>query len=284
LSGNSAGHGGGVFNGGVGGGILAALSITNSTLSGNSADIEGGGIYSEGGTVELINTIVAAQALGEDCHAGPAVTSFGHNLDSDGTCNLTAIGDIPNVDPLLGPLQLNEPGSTETHALLPGSPAIDAGDDSACPSTDQRGVPRPQGSRCDIGAYEALAVVQCSIDIKPGSDPNCFNINGHGVIPVAVLGSASFDVTKIDVSTLRFAGLDVRVKGNDRPQCSIEDVSGGFTSPEGSPDGYDDLVCQFSRSSSNWQPEDDTATLTGNLKVEHGGTPIVGTDEICIVP
>jgi hypothetical protein len=84
-----------------------------------------------------------------------------------------------------------------------------------------------------------------TIDIKPGSYPNCFNIKSHGVIPVAVLGRADFDIAQIDVSTLHFAGLDVRVKGNGAPQCSVEDVSGDFTYPEGAPDGYLDLVCQF---------------------------------------
>ena len=81
------------------------------------------------------------------------MTSQGHNLDSDNTCNLSSVGDLPNTDPLLGPLQDNG-GPTETHALLPESPAIDAGDNAACPSTDQRGIIRPQGSACDIGAFE----------------------------------------------------------------------------------------------------------------------------------
>jgi hypothetical protein len=54
---------------------------------------------------------------------------------------------------MLGPLADNG-GPTQTHALLPGSPAIDAGDNTACPATDQRGVTRPLGAACDIGAYE----------------------------------------------------------------------------------------------------------------------------------
>jgi len=119
------------------------------------------------------------------------------------------------------------------------------------------------------------------VDIKPGSYPNCFNMNGNGVIPVAILGSADFDVTQIDVSTLKFGGLDVRVKGNDKPQCSVEDVSGDFSSPEGAPDGYDDLVCQFVDDPATWSPDDGTATLTGKL---YDDTPVTGTDEICLRP
>lgn len=136
--------------------------------------------------------------------------------------------------------------------------------------------------------YKAVITYECAlqveIDIKPGSYPNCFNINGHGVIPVAILGSADFDVTHIDVTTLSFGGLDVRVKGNDNPQCSVEDVSGDFTSPEGAPDGYPDLVCQFMDDPDTWSPDDGTATLTGNLLPQYDGTPIVGTDEICLRP
>jgi hypothetical protein len=61
--------------------------------------------------------------------------------------------DLIGVNPLLGPLGDNG-GPTRTHALGAGSPAIDAAGD-ACPATDQRGVARPLGARCDIGSYEA---------------------------------------------------------------------------------------------------------------------------------
>ena len=138
-----------------GGGIenRGELTLINSTVAGNTSGIEGGGINLEfGGTADLVNTIIANNPTGGDC-ALDDFTSLGHNLDSDGTCNLTEATDLPNADPLLGPLQHNG-GPTLTHALLPGSPAIDAGEDAAAPATDQRGVPRPQGARSDIGAYE----------------------------------------------------------------------------------------------------------------------------------
>jgi len=119
------------------------------------------------------------------------------------------------------------------------------------------------------------------IDIKPGSYPNCLNVNGHGVIPVAILGSVVLDVNNIDIDTLQFAGLDVGVKGNGTPQCSVEDVSGDFTSPEGAPDGIPDLVCQFVDDTGSWSPDNGNASVTGILT---DGTSIQGTDEICIVP
>jgi hypothetical protein len=111
-----------------------------------------------------------------------------------------------------------------------------------------------------------------AIDIKPGSNPNCFNINGHGVIPVAILGSETFDASQIDLASLSFGGLEVRVRGNKGPLCSIESVDA---------DIYPDLVCHFEDNADNWQPSDGEATLTGTLL---DGTPFEGTDSICIVP
>jgi hypothetical protein len=110
------------------------------------------------------------------------------------------------------------------------------------------------------------------IDIKPGSDPNCFNINGHGVIPVAILGSAEFKVDDIDLISLDFAGLSLRVRGNRGPMCSIEDSNG---------DPYPDLVCQFEDDSENWSPGNGTAMLTGELL---DGSLFEGSDSICVVP
>ena len=80
------------------------------------------------------------------------LTSNGHNLEDDYTCNLTASGDMRGVNPLLGPLTAD--GDSLVHPLRVGSPAIDHGVCLAGVTTDQRGVIRPQGSACDIGAYE----------------------------------------------------------------------------------------------------------------------------------
>jgi hypothetical protein len=150
LSGNSADEGGGIGNWGT-------MTVINSTLSGNSAGA-GGGIHNEG-TMTVTNSIIANSSGGADC-SGP-ITSLGHNIASDGSCGLTAAGDLPLTNPLLGPLQDNG-DPTLTHAPLEGSPAIDSGDDTACPATDQRGVLRPQDgdgdglARCDIGAFELV--------------------------------------------------------------------------------------------------------------------------------
>lgn len=111
-----------------------------------------------------------------------------------------------------------------------------------------------------------------NIDIKPGSDPNCFNINGHGVIPVAILGNTDFDVSQIDANSLSFGGLTVRVRGNKGALCSID---------YSNDDTYLDLVCHFEDDAANWQAGDSEATLTGNLI---DGASFEATDTLCIAP
>jgi hypothetical protein len=173
-------------------------------------------------------------------------------------------------------------GGSNTNWALETHSDLDASSDTTTLAFVEVGTADSLGMFLDaVSVVELSCELEVDIDIKPGSYPNCFNMNGNGVIPVAILGSADFDVTQIDVSNLKFGGLDVRVKGNDKPQCSVEDVSGDFSSPEGAPDGYDDLVCQFVDDPTTWSPDDGTATLTGYLC---DGTPIVGSDEICLRP
>jgi len=140
------------------GGITSGIGQTTfsfSTITRNEGNI----VNRDSGTFVLEDSIVADPTNGgSNCNGPGAFTSNGNNLfDDDGTgCN--AIGsDLKNKNPMLGPLQDNG-GPTQTRALLTGSPAIDAADDTACAdvakSVDQRGVSRPQGAHCDIGAYE----------------------------------------------------------------------------------------------------------------------------------
>ncbi len=150
VSGNHANaFGGGIFNSGT-------ATLTNVTVSGNgtSSPASGGGISSAGST-SVKNVLLAGNSSGgADGNCSGTITSLGHNLDSGTTCRLAGAGDLSSTAPNLGPLQDNT-GSTFTLALLAGSPAIDAGASDGCPLTDQRGVARPQGASCDIGAYEA---------------------------------------------------------------------------------------------------------------------------------
>ncbi len=174
-------QGGGVYNAG-------AASLTNVTLSGNkitqtsSATYGGGGIYTAAGSISLVNvtvahnaanavpgsggnlrraggtltaknTLVANAASGGNC--GGTLTSLGYNLSSDASCvaSFSQATDLNNTNPLIGALGDNG-GATLTHALSISSPAVDRGTSAGCPATDQRGVSRPRGLACDIGAFE----------------------------------------------------------------------------------------------------------------------------------
>ena len=168
ISGNQAVRGGGLeFFPTVNG--TPVPSLDNCTIAGNVAHGVVNSTPAFGGGVEanlsIANSIIARNVSdldqGADCVG--TLTSGGYNLIQDTRgCMITGdtTGDITGDDPQLGPLAENG-GPTETHALFPGSPAIDAGSpalagsgNGACEEADQRGVARPVGPRCDIGAFE----------------------------------------------------------------------------------------------------------------------------------
>jgi hypothetical protein len=138
------------------------VNLTHVTLAENvspagaPADIFVGTFGDASATLTLVNTIVTSSQ--DNCfHApwggGTVTLSSGHNnVFTDATC-FAGASDQVVADAGLGPLADNG-GPTLTHALLAGSPAIDAADGAVCPATDQRGVARPQGAGCDVGAYE----------------------------------------------------------------------------------------------------------------------------------
>lgn len=145
----------------------ATIMLLNSTLAGNTVNgndrtasqLFGSHIGAGTGkaTTKLRNTLLAGDGSRPNCLAdlGASVVSEGHNLSNDdGSGFLTAPGDLVNTNPLLGALQDNG-GPTLTMPLLPGSPAINAGDDTNAPAADQRGIDRKQNGAVDIGAFES---------------------------------------------------------------------------------------------------------------------------------
>jgi hypothetical protein len=149
ITGNSALHGGGLAGGG---------NIEHTTFSTNSASRAGGALYLTS-PLEFGNTILKAGTSGVNIfNNGGSLITHGYNVSSDnGGGFLNGPGDQINTDPMLGPLQDNG-GPTFTHALLPGSPAIDAGDPNFTPPPDydQRGpgFVRVFNGRIDVGSFE----------------------------------------------------------------------------------------------------------------------------------
>ena len=205
LSANSAlGSGGGLYNAGT-------ASVLNVTIAGNIAFSQGGGIHAAAGTVTLANAIssdnptVSGGSPPNDCSG--TLTATGPNLISTLTgCTIT--GAAPTVAPAaLGPLALNG-GPTGTHALLNGSPAINAGDPAVCAAfpvegKDQRGVARPQGPGCDLGAYESdLAGTTGGRNLTIGSGPINLTWDGGTVQTGYVLLRVNTSTSAVETTPL----------------------------------------------------------------------------------
>jgi hypothetical protein len=260
---NSAGcNGGGVFSSSP----SSTVTINNSTISNNN----GGGVYNNG-TFNLKNTIISGNTV-EDCNGVP-FTSQGNNIiGSTAGCNISASsGDQFDVDPLLGAFD----PAQGIYPLLPSSPAIDAGNPATCLATDQRGVTRPQGARCDIGAFELEADGggggEVTIDIKPGSQSNPINPRSIGKIPVAILSTADFNApSEVDKTSLTFGRTG-------------DEVSLAFCNKKGedvNSDGLLDLVCQFKTKLTGFKFGDAEGFLKGQTLE---GVPIAGRDSVKVM-
>ncbi len=241
ISGNIANGGGNDYYGAVtGGGLYNAgtLRLSNSTISGNSTisandffgSTTGAGI-SNGGTLTAKNSIVANNPSGGNC-AG-TIISQGYNLSDDATCaaSFTHTGDLNSTPAGLDPIGLKtNGGSTQTIALLSTSPAVDAiplSPINYCTDTsgnavtaDQRGVTRPQGSACDIGAFE-LTQVQTSTLAQ--------TISFTTAAPAIATYNSTFPVAAQSTSELT---VTLSLDSGSTSVCSLgtPSVAGGVTS------------------------------------------------------
>lgn len=210
ISGNTSGDGAGLFNqdgaailtnttisgniasnfaGGIenlgDGGTATSVTLINCTVTGNTGPTEDGiaTVDNDGSTstiTTLKNTILTnnTQASVSRIGANAQVVSQGNNLASDsGSGLLIGPGDQINANPMLSALG-SFGGPTQTHRLLAGSAAINTGNNTGAPATDQRGVSRPQGGTVDIGAFEdglqfyPLATPVRLLDTRNGTSPN----------------------------------------------------------------------------------------------------------------
>ncbi len=203
IANTASGNGGGSYNSGtleslnntfsgnsapVGGGLYAAVGgtayLTHTTVASNT---NGAGIAAVTGTVEVLATLLAYNA-GSNCTAAlteNGTSMLGASMSSDNTCAVTTL----NTDPLLQPLALNG-GTTLNHALSPGSPALDAagGCNSYSVFNDQRFVSRPQGTACDIGAFE---LEEADLEVSKSADPSPV-IAGQTITYTVIVTNTSF--------------------------------------------------------------------------------------------
>lgn len=256
FSGNHAGRSGGAIRN-----WSSTLRTTNSTIILNRSDTDGNGVGNGGGIYNssaalLNNTIDAGNLLGLT-ESDSANDIAGDGVDADSAHNL--IGDaatgggltdgvsgnilgvygsgIINLGAVLDTNLADKGGPTLTHALVPGSPALNAGDNDQAVDAeglplayDQRGdgFARICGGTVDIGALEVQPQT-VQIDVKPGGDPNSINLASNGVIAVAILTTDDFDATTVDAGLVVFAGATA-------VHNTLEDVDG---------DGDFDLVLHF---------------------------------------
>jgi predicted outer membrane repeat protein len=224
FNGNSAaGAGGAINNNG------SNPRLTNATFSGNSAG-GGGAMYNYGGsTPAIFDSIFWGDGIAEFLNNASSPILTDNAVQGGCPSGATCAGVLITANPMLAPLQ-NNGGFTRTMALGAGSPAIDAGQGSSdCAPKDQRGVIRPQGARCDMGAYEVRALSLLSVgtydgqvlesgkatnvgDTANSTNPTLFT--GDNALNRRYRGILSFDTSPVpDGATIVLSQLRVRKQG-----------------------------------------------------------------------
>lgn|GEM_PF-6080457 len=243
-----------------------------------TVSIPGDQLWTNTGVSLTIGDAYSVTASGTICHTDPCT----ENIGPDGTgpvCNYCYLSSAPKAA-LIGRV------GTGGASFLVGSNFSGTASSSG---TLYLGVNESYGVTCggglelcdNSGSWTAVivtpdpvpAVIQVDIDIRPYSEQNCICLNGRGLIPVAIFGSAELNVRRINTSTLTLAGMSVATWGRRRiPRCSLMDINR---------DGILDLYCMFNNQPANWSPVGSTATLRGRLW--NGTTRIEGSDQFCLI-
>ncbi len=229
--------------------FTGTVSLTNTTITNNTADNNSSGSGDGGGifkafttTVRLKNTILAGNTDrgGEDSDCSNMLTSLGHNLFGDNVDCPSISSDLDLISLGLGIGNVleslnNNGGSTQTHALVSGSPGINAGDNGACPINDQRGITRSQGVSCDIGAYELLLpsvslsktlqlgnnnpiqpgdLLTYTITVVNNGDGNAIGVTISDTLPMYIDGSDVSETVNISAGTSLTITLNVTLSNS----------------------------------------------------------------------
>jgi hypothetical protein len=207
------------------------LIVDSSTLTTSEARPLLSNYYGYASTVRARNSILAARSGQRVLDEGFTATSLGYNIFSDGFAGVALPTDRPSTDARLGPLQ-NNGGPTATRALLPGSPAVDGGwctdSDGAAVTADQRGVSRPQGASCDIGAFE----------VEPFRDPLVDQIAQTVAARLDVTTSSRASQASVDALAATAQAISGGVAGllpeirSRASQASVNTLAIGLTSIE----------------------------------------------------
>jgi hypothetical protein len=256
IANNSAsnGSGGGLYNNG-------GLDIRNGTIANNSASNgHGGGLYNQN-QGSISGSMVAANTGGDCANSSGNIGDWGYNLSSDSSCGFTGTGSVQNTDPKLGPLASNG-GPTQTMALLSSSPAINQIPSSACldvgsqPLTaDQRGITRPQGAACDMGAFEFRVPVLT----LPNTITTSATSPQGAVVSYTATASEPDDASATPtVSCAPVSGSNFPI-GSTTVQCSASDSASPADSTSGSFQVVVNPTLTVSVNSQGFSPKEGTA-------------------------
>jgi len=280
-------------NGSDHGGAIAVYDgpahLTNITLVGNSASDGRAITLLEGAEVEVNNSILW-NGGGEISLSDPEQQASVRYSDVfggfEGPGNLDAVpyfvrppddgGDGWGDDPDTPGVDEGANDDLGDLHLRYWSECIDSGDNEAIggSKTDLDGNPRVVNDVVDMGAYEfqGARILQVRIDVRPGNDVDPIKIGSRGVLPIAILSSASFDALTIDPSTILVAGAGVAVRGNGRHYLTVErDVDG---------DGLVDLVVHVETAGVEVEANSAKIVLTGQT---YDDVAIFGRDFVTTV-
>ena len=250
IFGNSAGgSGGGIANTGY----IGSLTLEYATIAANHAAVSGAGVANTGysGQVTLKGTIVAEQTGSQNC-IGP-ISDGGYNVEDGMSCSFsTTNNSLPSTNPLLDPAGLKDNGGpTQTVALQPASPVVDvipyASNGCGTSSTiDQRGISRPQGSACDIGAFELEPDTTPPVITVPGSLSADATGPGGAVVDYSASATDSVDGS-VPVTCSPESGSTFAI-GDTPVRCTATDAAGNSSEAwfmvhvRGAPEQVADLI------------------------------------------